>query len=408
MRKKLLFRAALGLGLGFAVGGTAAAQTKYYYPPKAPCQPPPVIVPYCPPAPAPEAKPAEPPKDGQKPEQAPAPTPAPDQAQSPMSTDAGFGAAGAEAGTGSTMLGRADQSNRFNLFDNMSAIPRSRVWFTYMRASDYNTGVDFNTSDPTFQQFIRSTDFSGTSLSSLATLFNQRTGLTGDIVGRSSQSMFRAGFEYALSDRVSIAAQEQYIVSDDLSDAQDFIGAPQFLIKFLLSRNESCNGGRTALAATLGISPEIGVDRGEFLDPATRIYPGLLFYGEQGNLIVQAGLQFGIPWGGNDVYTVDHAVSVGYWLYRADNGHGDCYGGYGCHGGCGRKSWLVGIIPQVEVYGKHVIGDATITDYAGTDAINFGSGSTLIVFNPFVYEEPRHVIDITVGASFLITINYGF
>src|SRR5262249_38109031 len=147
-----------------------------------------------------------------------------------------------------------------------------------------------------------------------------------------------------------------------------------------------------AVAATLGYQPNIHTGRLDFNDNTHALYPGMLFYQETScKCFAQGGFQFRVPLEGDNVYTFDYALSFGYWLYR----HPSCDMGCGNGGcmSCGSKPWITGLVPQIEFYGKEVIGDATITNPFGIDPLRFSGPAGPTFFNPFVYEEPRHVYD---------------
>src|SRR5262245_57555644 len=83
----------------------------------------------CPPAESAAEQPAE---------SAPSPTPAP-AAEAPVGfapiADAVAFTAGASAAN-TPIIGRIDTNLRFNSFDNMSALPKSRLWMSYQYASE--------------------------------------------------------------------------------------------------------------------------------------------------------------------------------------------------------------------------------------------------------------------------------
>src|SRR5262245_8495078 len=153
---RILGAASLGLGLGFA---TPARVDVPCYPPKsyAPTYPypqqryyqpcPPVVVPYTPsqqhPSDLPKPEPGTQPAPGTQPSTA-APT-----APTAPTADAAADIGGAGGGGGG-MLGRGDQNQRFNLFDHMSAIPRTRAWFGFQYMQDYSTGLAFTSSFASF------------------------------------------------------------------------------------------------------------------------------------------------------------------------------------------------------------------------------------------------------------------
>jgi hypothetical protein len=361
MRTKLVrffLHAAFGLGLCSFTALTAQAED-YHYIPQGPvyvkpnCPAPGIPAPVVTPAPSPH--PADLPKDGATtPTPAPGtpgaaqnvPTPADTSAAPPAPADTGAAAEGPTAGgEAAAMLGRGDSNNRFNLFDNMAAIPQNRVWFTYEQQQNFQTGVGLNPGNPT---------------------------ITTDFAERRTVNLYRVGAEIKIGQRFSIAAQDQYIASGDTANAADAWGVPQFMAKFALILNDT-----TAVSAILGFSPQVSSNDGELHEKTTRYYPGMLFYQSLGEkFFVQGGFQFGIS-DRDAPNTFDYAVSTGYWLYRANCSEGN-------------KPFLTGIAPQIEIFGKHILANGSNNpfDIQGTD---FGTSA------PF--REPRNIYDVTAGAG---------
>lgn len=249
-----------------------------------------------------------------------------------------------ETGTTNTMIGRGDQLNRFNLFDNMAAVPQTRVWFGLMYLEGFDVG--------------RPTGPGSDSLSSnVASQLNRR-----------NEVLYRTGAELALGERFSFAVQGQYISGFDTSSANDSWAAPQLMGKFALIRNEA-----TTVSAIFGLQPQISVTEGEPRDRATLFYPGMLFYRNvSDNLFVQGGFQVGVPSNNNFTTTLDYALSFGYWLYRNDE-----------VSDCGRRPLLTGIIPQVEFFGRNTLAGSTVVDDLDMDNVSAQSA--------------RNVFDVTVG-----------
>jgi len=393
LRNKLLFAAALGLSLCLGTVASSRATDKFF-PPRyapAPCPTPTYqIIPSQPAMPsAPSATPATP-TDPSQPAQ-PAQPAQPDAAATAPIMDAGAALAAAEsgssAGAGGGHLGRADQSNRLNLFDTQAAFPQNRVWFSVQRVDEYKTGL------------VPAPSPSSIGYSSIQSALKD-AGLSPTIIERQAETLYRVGAEVKLGCNMSISVQGQYLTFDgDDSGGSDTFTNPQILLKYALI---NCPG--RAVSATLGYQPDIDTGLLEFNDNCHAVYPGMLFYQDVNcRTFVQGGFQFRIPLEDNNIYTFDYAISFGYWLWRhpsLDNncGFGDCYG-------CGKKPLILGLIPQVEFFGKHVIGDATIENPFGLQPLDFGSPGAPLFFNPFVYEEPRHVYDVTVGARLMLAHN---
>lgn len=277
---------------------------------------------------------------------------------SPAPTSSALGTNDAASYLG--MLGRADQTSRFNSFDNFNAIPRTQFWFGYQYLDNYQTTIKY--ADP--------------SLTSLA-----------DITEKRPVNLYRIGAEIALSDRFSISFQHQYIASGDLDVANDAWGNPQFLLKYALIRETS-----TTISATAGMQPQFSTSPGELHEDATRFYLGSLFYQgfNDNRAFVQGGFQFGIT-DSNLPTTFDYALTGGYWLYR----HESLNPGY-CNacGNSGKQPFLLGIIPQVELFGKHVM-DNRLTPTINT-GLDFESRQSLVQA-----AEGEHVYDLTVGGRVL-------
>jgi hypothetical protein len=259
-----------------------------------------------------------------------------------------------------------DQANRLNLFDNMTAAPMNRVWFGMQYASGINTGLYQSSLIPT-------------------------PGLTG-FTDRQKQILYRAGGEVMLTCDASVAVQGQYITNethdDTLGGFNDDFTNPQVLFKYVLARD--CD---TILSATLGVTIDTGADQGDFNEDTTKIYPGMLYYETLGSgLFTQGGFQFGIPTESDQITTFDWSISLGYWLYQ------DCSLSRGCC--CCNSGRITGLIPQVNLLGKHVIGDETRENAFGLGSLN----QSLISMGaaPLVYSEPEDVLDLSLGGLILI------
>jgi hypothetical protein len=243
------------------------------------------------------------------------------------------------------------------------------------------------------------------------------------------QRIYRVGGEWAPKDYFSIAIQGQYYASSGgfPEAAPDDWTNPQLMAKLVLARD--CD---TVLTGTLGATTETENERGEINEGVSKIYPGFLFYeGLTRDLFLQGGAQAGMPLGGsNEVYTADWSLSLGYWLYRDP-----CPCGPGRHD---RPHFLrafkvTGIIPQINVLGKHTVGNNRIVGPFGFDSfatlITTGeTTSTFILCDPVtmlpvpgppitiitpittsailpegfvVYREPRDIVDLTIGGQVL-------
>jgi hypothetical protein len=301
------------------------------------------------------------PKTGQAPER-PAVPPAADLTAPPTTPDTTADTGALDSGSVATasslgMQGRADANNRFNLFDNMAALPSNRIWLGYEYQNKFHTGV------------VAGSDF---------TLLPNR-----------QVNLYRAGGEIAIGDCFSIAVQDQYIGS---AGSPDSWGNPEFMAKYVLINSEC-----TVLSAILGFSPQVSASANELHERTTRFFPGMLFFRSIGdNLFVQGGGQFGIAT--NDApQTIDYAVSFGYWLYRDPRldiaGRRIDHNGQCCECNCERR-WIAGLIPQIEILGKNVIGNSR--------------GQGLDVTPGALFGESQNTYDATFGLRTLITTHMSY
>lgn len=354
-------------------------------------------------------------------------------------------------GANTPQLGRNDQINRLNLFDNMSAAPQSRAWVGYQAVAGFNTGLRGTDEFIHFVQprpiFERSTDTFvdsfGTTIrtdtirevfrdspADVDAILRQYTGIDTTFF-RYNQRLFRVGVEWAPCncDCFSVSVQGQHVNPEADGPDEDWTN-PQIMLKWAFARD--CD---TVVSAILGVTPETETDVGEINEPDTKIYPGLLFYeGITDCLFLQGGFQFGIPMHRNEVDTADWSVSLGYWLYRDTYPH---------HAYCGppnllRAFKITGIIPQINLLGKHTLNNHLIVGPFGlptavpnlsTNAtevitetvtetpsgIGGGGGSTVtttvtstptILTQSFpaglvIYDEPTAVLDFTVGGQII-------
>jgi len=307
-------------------------------------------------------------------------------------------------GAPSPMLGRVDQQNRLNLFDTQSAQPVTRAWYTFQYAQDYSTGV------------VDSVGGVGSFTNELPNQFHHRFGL-----------------ELAASRNFSVAVQFEYVVTTDQETFVDFWNNPQLQLKQVVYRD--CG---TVVSGILGFQFQDDIEDAELKEDTTKIYPGMLVYTTLSNdSYMQGGFQFGLPLEGVQVYHFDWALAYGRYLYRhrchgrynscgcgdacgcesdcggygdcgaGCGGYGDCGGCGGCYGGGGLMNWMhcragipvTAVIAQLEIFGKHVIDDATyeLTTFTSSP------GS----FTRATFSERRDVVDLTAGGSMLIGDGYG-
>ena len=321
-------------------------------------------------------------------------------------------------GANTPMLGRNDQSNRLNLFDNMSAAPRSRIWGGFQFANTFDTALAPTKELQTFLALHPSYD--------LDTILLLNEGVTSAFF-KNNQTLTRAGAEWAYSDVFSIAVQGQYVATTEVDDSPDTWTNPQIMLKRVLHQDDD-----TVFSFTFGITPEISNPGHEINERTTKIWPGFLFYEELGaGLFSQGGVQVGLPVKDNEVSTLDWSLSLGYWLYKAPAC--DRRRGGGRHAHFLSDLHITGVVPQVNVLGKHVLGSPTIVGPFG-----FQSSASIItvdvvdhsfsIVDPLacdctnapvytvampvttvfplpngfiIYNEPRDIIDISVGGQVL-------
>jgi hypothetical protein len=355
----LVLPAAFGLGLCLLAAPAARAQNyrncpqgPVYVQPGYPCPAPPYPLP----VPSAEQHPSDLPKE---PSETPAPgaaaenQPAAPEAAAAPSAEAPAAAAGPGAESSVAMLGRGDADNRFNLFDNNSAFPTNRVWFSYELMQGFQTGVRIGIP---------------TSIESAAQ--QAKFGI------RHTEDLYREGAEIALSSRCSIAFQDQYIATEGDSHAPDAWGDPEIMLKYAF-----CETATSAVAATLGLQPQVASNNGELHEKDTRFFPGVLFFQGCGKMFVQGGAQFGIS-STNLANTFDWALATGCWIYRAETTEG-------------HKPCLTGISPMIEIYGKHVLDNSQNQPFSIPVSSSMPS-----VGAPF--REERNVLDVTAGGRILL------
>lgn len=387
------------------------------------------------PAPAPPApgQPSAPPSPAPETPAAPediAAQPAPAEAPLLAAADTVSGFVGGPAGRGVTFLGRADMANRFNIFDNMNAVPRSRVWFGYQFVGTQNNGITVSDQnqqlfsalqDPgNLEEFVSQTgfgSFSGNAQQAIDEYLDFNAGPTSEFLNRPDTNLYRFGFEYALTPDFSIAMQAQFVQPLDDVDQPDTFSNPKILLKHVVYEDSDL-----VLSAMLGIDPEISTPQFAIVEDVTRINPGLLAYRQLGDrFFTQGAFGVSVPTESDQVTTIDYALGLGYWLYRHESLE-PYYRGYE------PTNWLLAIIPQIEFLGKSVPGDTTVFgafglmeappqtlpghgrqgngETGGTTRDVFIPGTnTVITQAPLFYEEPRHIVDLTAGASFLLRHN---
>jgi hypothetical protein len=344
-------------------------------PPPTEAERPPEQQPETPPSREQQPAPQQPQPDQQQQPQQPATTPgeageegdafasAADTGEAAAAEGGGGGGGPAASGAGDTsMLGRGDSANRFNLFDNNSAFTRNRVWAGYQHLDSFQTGIGI---DPSSQA------------------------ITNSFARRRDENLYRVGAEVvpfasnAYESRLSLSFQTQYIASTDTDNSADAWGTPEIIIKYALLQGPCC-----VLSALVGIEPQVSTNLYELHEKTTRVLPGLLFYDALTcRLFLQGGLQFNIA-ERDAPSTFDWGLSAGYWLYADESLFNSC------PATCSRPT-ILGIIPQVELYGKDVMSHDTSNPY------DIPADPTVLGGPLAPYQEPRNVIDFTGGLRVL-------
>lgn len=322
------------------------------------------------------------------------------------------------------LLGRADMTNRLNLFDNGSAQPRTRVWFGLQFVGTQNTGIDYSDQTKRLFQSLDQTaptrvnpnqDFitapvptqslfqSATGFST-ANAFLTANGTPGTkFINRGNAMLYRFGFEYAMTNDFSVAMTAQY--ADPLQDqGQPALWTnPSVTLKHVLYRSET-----SVYSGLFSVSPQIPQPQFGIVEDTTRIIPG--FIASQSltdRLFLQWGTQLNMPTESNRIVTADYAVGLGYWAYQHASVRDPGIA----------QPWLRGVIPQFEVLGKHALNGVQIaglygiptgapqTAAGGTVFFPDGTGDSFGTGGLFVYREPRHIVDMTVGGTLLFRHN---
>ncbi|NOX53291.1 MAG: HEAT repeat domain-containing protein [Planctomycetes bacterium] len=398
-------------------------------------------VPAVPPAPVPPGK-KPPPQKPAPPETAPAePTPVTELPAPPALL-----ARGRRPSFGPRYMlnvGRADLSNRFNLFDNMGTAPATRVFFGFQYLQSQNNAVlvtdqherlfSILATETGRRMFIEYTGFgsgqgtpggggdilvdptdpaSQTQLESLY-LSHNTGGVTRTYTRMPNTNLYRFGFEYALTLDFSVAMQAQYVMPLDEVEQPEMFSNPLIQLKHVVYRGE-----RSLLSAVFGISPQIPQPDFAITEKTTRLGPGVLGYYEVGErLFTQGGTGFSLPTQSQHIKTWDWALGMGLWVYQHESLKPT-------YEGPEPDAWVLGIVPQLQVRGKHVIGDnivrgqfglsaeppktaeGTLSPVDATRTIYLPQDpSTPVTEVPIFYNEPRHVVDMSFGTTILFRDN---
>ena len=336
------------------------------------------------------------------------------------------------------ILGRADFSNRFNIFDNMSAAPRSRVWYGFQYIETQNNAI-FTTGDTNKlfailntaagrAQFISLTGFgrepgqsavnpnSSDAKQELQDRFLVANGGRTQAFTQSPDSVLhRFGTEWALTTDFSITLMGQYVVPIEGDEQPNSFSNPLIQLKHVFYRSED-----TLFSGSFSIQPQISRPQFGIGEDTTRLSPGLLYYRSLSEKVfTQNAVGFSFPTESNQITTFDFALGLGVWAYKHESL--EPY-----YRGPKPNQWILGFIPQFEVLGKTIIGNnisttsfnlnggtaqtalGTVNPIDGTRTIYFAQDFNPFRESAFVYRESRTNIDITVGASTLFKNNFVF
>ena len=345
--------------------------------------------------------------------------------------------------------GRADTANRLNLFDNMSLEPETRAWLGFQHAVSQNNAITISQQNADLFSILGSE--TGRRLFMSYTGFGSGQGTAGggggslDIVdpsdpasaaqlqdlyllhnaGRSSSflrnpdtNLYRAGFEYAVTSDFGIAFQAQYVTPLDDVQQPEMFSNPIIQMKHVLYRDDE-----TVLAGMFGIAPQIPTPDFAIVEDTSRLSPGLgINHTPKEDWFVWGVTGFSFPTDSEQIKTWDYSLGIGHFLYKHESlevwsDTGD------------PEPFLLGIVPQFEVLGKHIIGNNTVTGLfdlssgapqtaAGT--LNPGDGTSTIYLPQYLpalipveqtalaFEEPRHVVDLTMSLTLLFTQQVDF
>ncbi len=261
-----------------------------------------------------------------------------------------------------TMLGRGEALNRFNIFNNMSALPQCRVWYGYQSLSDFRTG------------------------------FGDHGLPTLPLAQYRIVQLQQLGAEWALGSLCSIAVQGQYVQSTATNADNDAWSNPQVMLKW--AAISTCS---TVISPVVAGLIQTTQTAGQLHERTSRIQPGLLFYQACGDCaFLQGAAQVSIPFT-TGATTVDYGLSWGWWLYR--DGSLDVAGRR-------TQTWertalplVTGIIPMMEIWGKNVVAGA---NQVPLTPVVLPSTIPGLSYQYSGYSEARNVYDVTTGLRFLL------
>lgn len=328
---------------------------------------------------------------------------------------AGLGSGGLGGGANIPIPGRIDMTNRLNLFDNMVVQPQTRVWYGFQFAKGVNAGVNLRDQAQRLKSIFDSSQI-GQDLFREATGYrtyddfvSANNGVDTRFLRAPDAVLHRFGFEYAITKDFSFAMQAQYYSPLEDVGQPALFTPPGIFLKQVLYRGED-----RLLTGIFGLSPQIPLPQFGIAEGTTRFAPGILYYqalGDEQNWFMVGAAQMNIPSNKDAILTADWALNLGYWLYRDQSIQPFATA-------VQREAprpWLMAIVPQVNLLGKHVLNNNQVLGQFGTSTrppVRAGTnpdGSTDVIFpddgvtkfgqSTFTFIEPRDVVDLTTGVS---------
>jgi len=340
--------------------------------------------------------------------------------------------------------GRADTANRLNIFDNMSIQPQTRAWLGFQHVVGQNNAIVITQQNAELfsilqtetgrRLFIGYTGFgsgqgnpgggggpgdivnpadpaSEDELRDLYLLHN--AGQPSAFTRNPNTNLYRAGFEYAVTSDFGVAVQAQYVMPLDDVQQPDMFSNPIIQMKHVLYRDDE-----TVLASLFAVAPQIPTPDFAIVEDTTRLSPGLgVNHKPKEDWFTWAVTGFSFPTDSDQITTWDYSLGLGHWLYRHESLEA-------WYDGDDSNAFLLGIVPQFDVLGKHIIGSNTVTglfDLSSSSpqtadgTFNPADGTSNIYLPQYLptlvpveqtalfFEEPRHVIDLTMSVTLVFT-----
>lgn len=335
--------------------------------------------------------------------------------------------------------GRADITNRLNIFDNMNAQPVTRVWTGYQYVGSQNNGVlqSGNTNElftllntasgrATFEQvtgFGRqpgqpSVDPNDPASASILRrqFLVQNGGRSQNYLNLPSTNLYRWGFEYAFTPDFSVTAIAQYVnpINGASLEQPNTFSNPSVQLKHVLYRDDA-----NVWSGVFNVQPEIPKPGFAINEKTTRFTMGLLSFNNlTDRTFLQSAMDVSVPSNNGQVIVGDFALAAGWWAYKHESLES-------WYRGEPPRNWLLGVVPLFEVLGSQVFGSNLVIG-------QYGLGSNTAVMAPgtfngqsppnnqiifpeglpgagrpftntaFVFRQPNTIIDLTVGGTFLL------